>query len=139
MKNTIIFSLFAIITLLMCCMPSKKETKDYSNITFISYEAINKEDSLISVLNKEGWYRLFFSVDYVESIHKTTTLDTGEDIFYMIYDDADANFLYEYIGILDEETYFKLEESKYGDTKHRLYLLYKDSAYVLIDNLEKLF
>lgn len=137
MKNIIIFSLFAA-TLIMCCVPNK-EIKDYSNITFISYEAINKEDSLISVLNKEGWYKLFFNVDYVESIHKTTTLNTEEEVYYMIYDDADANFFYECIGILDEETYFKLEESKYGDIKHRLYLLHKDSAYVLIDNLEKLF
>lgn len=138
MKNIIIFSLFAAITLIMCCVPNK-EVKDYSNITFISYEAINKEDSLISALNKEGWYKLFFSTEYVESVHKTTTLDTGEDIFYMIYDDADANFFYECIGILDEETFLKLEESKYEGIKHRLYLLHKDSTYVLIDDLEKLF
>lgn len=132
MKNIIIFSLFATITLIMCCAPNKTEN---NSVSFSS----SKEDSLISVLNKEGWYKLFFSVDYVESIHKTTTLDTGEDIFYMIYDDADANFFYECIGILDEETFLKLEESKYEGIKHRLYLLHKDSAYVLIDNLEKLF
>ena len=133
MKNIIIFSLFATITLIICCAPNKIENNNSVSISS------DKEDSLISALNKEGWYKLFFSTDYVESIHKTTTLDTGEDIFYMIYDDADANFFYECIGILDEETYFKLEESKYGDTKYKLYLLHKDNAYVLIDNLEKLF
>ena len=135
MKNTIIFSLFATITLIMCCVPNK--TENNNSVSFSS----EKEDSLslISALNKEGWYELFFSVNYVKSIHKTTTLDTGEEVYYMIYDDADADFFYECIGILDEETYFKLEESKYGDTKHRLYLLHKDSTYVLIDNLEKLF
>lgn len=132
MKKIIIFSLFVITTLIICCTPNKIENNNNSSYS-------EREDSLISVLNKEGWYKLFFSTEYVESVHKTTTLDTGEDIFYMIYDDADANFFYECIGILDEETYFKLEESKYGDTKYKLYLLHKDSAYVLIDNLEKLF
>lgn len=138
MKNTIIFSLFAIITLLMCCVP-KKEVKDYSNITLVSYEIVNKEDSLISALNKEGWYKLFFSTDYVESIHKTTILDTEEEIFYLLYNDADAEFFYECMTVFDEETFNKLNESVYGEKEYRFYLLHKGSKYILIDNLEKLF
>jgi hypothetical protein len=134
MKNIIIFSLFATITLIMCCAP---KTENNNSVSFSS----EKEDSLslISALNKEGWYKLFFNVDYVKSIHKTTTLDAEKEVYYMIYDDADANFFYECMTVFDEETFNKLNESVYGEKEYRFYLLHKGSTYILIDNLEKLF
>lgn len=82
------------------------------------------------------WDHANFYPQYVVSMEQSTT-DTGNKVYYIIYDDPDAEF-FNAIVRMDETTYLALEEyiNKLEGTgiveKHTFVIAYKGNANVLL-------
>lgn len=82
------------------------------------------------------WDHANFYPQYVVSMEQSTT-NTGNKVYYIIYDDPDAEF-FNAIVRMDETTYLALEEyiNKLEETgtveKHAFVIAYKGNANVLL-------
>lgn len=117
MKKILLFLFLAAIAIIGLGRQCSAEEKE-NNSSFDIYEFTDS-------LNAHGWYKHYFSTDYIVSIDRTGGLH------YMVYNDLDANYINE-IVTMDEETYMYLEETLHQNIEHTFYMFYKDGESILI-------
>lgn len=86
-------------------------------------------------LNKEGYYKAFFSMDYVDCMRINTYDDYKE--YYIVYTDYDTELIQKKVKT-DSTTYFKLRECMIKDTiLYTFYMYEKENNFVIVDSLYK--